>query len=312
MSSHQLPLLPSSSPSIPVHAAFSGAEDILVLIWESACVQVWDLKTRTGSGRGELMDPNKVWEGFIDDSISVSYRRISVASEGVDKITIAALGSRDTGFDVLVLVVVVAGKVESKRDIKLPGRNGNLVEDALYTWQDLSGQLFNGKYRNNMLDFELTLYSLAVDSAGINVTQVSKFPVYCTTTRSITTPNCPGTLFVGLTQRGNLYVSSSSGACRIIATNANSLTIASGYLVYTTMAHEAQFAPIGALWTLLYSDDTKEQTWETEKRRMERGSRIVTAVPSNMCLILQMPRGNLESINPRPLVLEVVRRNIDK
>ena len=30
-----------------------------------------------------------------------------------------------------------------------------------------------------------------------------------------------------------------------------------------------------------------------------------------MSLILQMPRGNLETIYPRPLVLEVVRRNID-
>lgn len=43
---------------------------------------------------------------------------------------------------------------------------------------------------------------------------------------------------------------------------------------------------------------------------MERGSRIVVAVPSAMSLVLQMPRGNLETISPRPFVLEVVRADV--
>lgn len=46
-------------------------------------------------------------------------------------------------------------------------------------------------------------------------------------------------------------------------------------------------------------------------RRIERGSRIVTAVPSDTRLILQMPRGNLETVFPRALVLSEVRRNLD-
>ncbi|KAH6913768.1 pol II transcription elongation factor [Coprinopsis sp. MPI-PUGE-AT-0042] len=52
----------------------------------------------------------------------------------------------------------------------------------------------------------------------------------------------------------------------------------------------------------------------TEKwvdRKLERGSRIVVAVPSNMALVLQMPRGNLETINPRPLVMQVVKQDLD-
>jgi len=49
-----------------------------------------------------------------------------------------------------------------------------------------------------------------------------------------------------------------------------------------------------------------------EKRRVERGSRIVTSVPSAMSVVLQMPRGNLETINPRPLALEVIRSDITK
>lgn len=51
-----------------------------------------------------------------------------------------------------------------------------------------------------------------------------------------------------------------------------------------------------------------EKVWMN--RRVERGSQIVTVVPSAMTLVLQMPRGNLETVNPRPLVLEVVQRDI--
>ena len=47
-------------------------------------------------------------------------------------------------------------------------------------------------------------------------------------------------------------------------------------------------------------------------RRVERGSRIVTVVPMDTRVVLQMPRGNLETICPRALVLSEVRRNLDK
>lgn len=48
------------------------------------------------------------------------------------------------------------------------------------------------------------------------------------------------------------------------------------------------------------------------KRAVERGSKIVTVVPSSTTLVLQMPRGNLEIICPRPLVLRVVRQDLDR
>lgn len=54
--------------------------------------------------------------------------------------------------------------------------------------------------------------------------------------------------------------------------------------------------------------DSAEQVWET--RRVERGALAVVACPSSMSLVLQMPRGNLETIYPRPLVLAVIRRDV--
>jgi elongator complex protein 1 len=54
-------------------------------------------------------------------------------------------------------------------------------------------------------------------------------------------------------------------------------------------------------------------TPETDERcrSIERGGKLVTAVPSNFSLVLQMPRGNLEIIFPRALVLAGVRRYIE-
>ena len=46
-------------------------------------------------------------------------------------------------------------------------------------------------------------------------------------------------------------------------------------------------------------------------RAIERGARIVIVIPSKSALILQMPRGNLETIFPRALVLAGIRCNIE-
>jgi elongator complex protein 1 len=100
----------------------------------------------------------------------------------------------------------------------------------------------------------------------------------------------------------------------LLAANASSFVIGSGFVIFTTTAHEAQFAPLAGLSSILTEpvegeDNTTTLDWE--KRRVERGSRIVTAVPSTMSLVLQMPRGNLETINPRPLVMAVVKKDLD-
>lgn len=47
-------------------------------------------------------------------------------------------------------------------------------------------------------------------------------------------------------------------------------------------------------------------------RPIERGSKIVTIMPSIHAVVLQAPRGNLETISPRALVLASVRQSIAK
>lgn len=151
------------------------------------------------------------------------------------------------------------------------------------------------------------------DSAGV-LTHVARFPEFCLHTYNVGATNneCPN-LFVGLGKAGKVYVSKSDEETLTLAQNANSLAIASGFVIFTTTAHEVIFAPIAALSRAVQLGDAtlKETSADWQVRKVERGSRIVVALPSTMALVLQMPRGNLETINPRPLVMEVVNQDVD-
>ena len=74
------------------------------------------------------------------------------------------------------------------------------------------------------------------------------------------------------------------------------------------------YRPIKSFLLILSPPDlsiTDSKSIDETIRRVERGSRIVVAVPSDTKLILQMPRGNLETIHPRPLVLSAIKKLLD-
>jgi elongator complex protein 1 len=114
-------------------------------------------------------------------------------------------------------------------------------------------------------------------------------------------------LFLALGRRGTLSSATSCSRIRTFAQNVNSFTVSGDLVVYTTLAHEAHFVVASLLATADAGTDVG-----SERRRVERGSRIVTAIPSAMSLVLQMPRGNLETVNPRPMVMATIQADIDE
>jgi hypothetical protein len=48
------------------------------------------------------------------------------------------------------------------------------------------------------------------------------------------------------------------------------------------------------------------------ERQVERGARLVVAVQRLARVVLQMPRGNLEAVQPRSLALHIVQKLLDK
>ncbi|BFU21930.1 IKI3 family, putative [Entamoeba histolytica] len=83
-----------------------------------------------------------------------------------------------------------------------------------------------------------------------------------------------------------------------IGENVNSYLISNDYIFYTTLKHT------------LHAINTKQHSIFI--RSIERGSSIISYVPNDTKLIFQMPRGNLEVIHPRGVILDIITELLKK
>jgi elongator complex protein 1 len=97
---------------------------------------------------------------------------------------------------------------------------------------------------------------------------------------------------------------------RVLANNCTSFLITYDHIIFTTSKHLLKFIHVGAVEQLEVPPDTPEA--DERCRSIERGAKLVTVIPSRSALVLQMPRGNLETIYPRALVLADIRRAINR
>lgn len=136
-------------------------------------------------------------------------------------------------------------------------------------FQDENGKIF--RFDENQKNFQSRMH----------------FPRCCSTFSIL-----PNGKFVGLTENFRLYLNSNE-----LAHHCNSFFVHDrSILVYSTLQHQLVFRS-------LLND---EIVCETSSRRTERGSRIVCTAYADLKLVLQMPRGNLETIYPRPLLLTFI------
>ena len=105
-----------------------------------------------------------------------------------------------------------------------------------------------------------------------------------------------------MTKKGDL-----SADGRPLARSCTSYLLTDKHLLFTTSQHLLKFVDLN---TLEVPADTPER--DERCRTIERGARLVTVVPSTYAVVLQMPRGNLETIYPRALVLAGIRQHIDE
>lgn len=150
MSSFQLLLhAPADAPSpqsrLPIHLSFSPTKDILAALWETGYVELTDLRTRIGPGRGKVMDPVLLWTGIVGAGIS-EHRQIVVLKAGNNINKIAVLGSSQGQYskDVVTVLSIDGVAVESD-NINLPQRNGMLIpSDEDVWWQSPEGEILSG------------------------------------------------------------------------------------------------------------------------------------------------------------------------
>ncbi|EHA55569.1 elongator complex protein 1 [Pyricularia oryzae 70-15] len=112
------------------------------------------------------------------------------------------------------------------------------------------------------------------------------------------------TLAVGMSRGGQLYANT-----RLLAKNCTSFVVTGDHLIFTTTNHFLKLVHLTGVEELEVPADDPEV--DERCRSIERGARLVTAVPSNMNVVLQMPRGNLETIFPRAMVVAGIRKLIN-
>lgn len=122
-------------------------------------------------------------------------------------------------------------------------------------------------------------------------------------------------LFVfGLTNRNRFYINDVK-----IANNINSYFIHSDFLLLTTLQHQLLSCPLKHSYLKKLQNGARfEKSILTEQnencfmnRKIERGAYLVTVVSCDTRTILQLPRGNLEIIQPRALSLKILEKYLN-
>ncbi|RKF59894.1 Elongator complex protein 1 [Golovinomyces cichoracearum] len=130
-----------------------------------------------------------------------------------------------------------------------------------------------------------------------------KFPFYLPWVQLV---SYGGKIFaVGMSSNGSLYANN-----LLIAKNCTSFLTTQVHIIFTTTSHTLKFIHITDIENLDVLPNDNEV--DERCRNIERGARLVTAIPTDLSVVLQMPRGNLETIYPRAMVLAGIRKLIEE
>ncbi|KAG3020555.1 hypothetical protein JG687_00012255 [Phytophthora cactorum] len=149
-------------------------------------------------------------------------------------------------------------------------------------------------------------------------TQVtSKFPAFshmtaldCRSIKEQSEPTGGGILVIGLEgSSARLYVNGELLASACSSFRYSALT---SVLLFTTQGRESQLriAPLSGIQRHSCGQASGSNAVKFESRSIERGALLVATVGQRASVIVQMPRGNLECMSPRLLVLALVVQQI--
>lgn len=139
-----------------------------------------------------------------------------------------------------------------------------------------------------------------LDQAGAGRTAAFQLPALCERLvhLSLGPSHARQSAVIGLTARHELLVNG-----RTLATDCNSFAVHDAFVVCCSVQHVLCLLDRCATPEGLQYRTAKRHAYDHAVRAVERGSRIVALPRQGTGVVLQMPRGNLEAVVPRPLVL---------
>ncbi|KAI8848478.1 IKI3 family-domain-containing protein [Chytridium lagenaria] len=231
---------------------------------------------------------------FVRQMVWSSEERIYLVAsyEGVDDYLLRVDVETESGGVVVPKKVVVPGAdLGVKRLSCLPDEGIVLVETVDGGVNRGEGFFFAMVFIRNG---DVRLNCLLVDDDSVEF--VTLFPEPCTWISGYMFNEEPAV--IGLSDRNRLFFNE-----KLIASDATSFTIHNSYLIFTTLTHVVREVAVSP---------PSSSAFDESFRRVERGAKIVVSVPFDTKLVLQMPRGNLETVHPRALVLSVVRAHLER
>lgn len=116
------------------------------------------------------------------------------------------------------------------------------------------------------------------------------------------------TLFT-LNKRNQLYANEN-----LISAAATSFICHDNFLIYTTVENTARFIEFSddilTNYSAPHAPNPPTGPYDEALRKIENGAKIVACTPQSTSLVLQMPRGNLETITPLAMVLSTIRNSL--
>jgi elongator complex protein 1 len=182
---------------------------------------------------------------------------------------------------------------------------------------DLESSILNVFYENNQvlglqtIDGTILKYEKGLKNEWNLLNDTTKFLQPCSTFALVsvtcTTKHQQKYICIGLTQFYRLYADQVE-----IANNCSSFQIHDEYLIFTDHSNTIKFIKLSKLALSIDNNNNNTSKVQVESfRSVERGARLVNSIRSDTCCILQMPRGNIEAIHPRTLIISKLKKNID-
>lgn len=186
------------------------------------------------------------------------------------------------------------------------------------SWIDLPSKavLVKSLANFNIAVIEMIDGSIFKIGSDLTLVHVSKFPQLChdielanimpTSVHSdFPDYDIDPTVAFGISSGGKLFVNDSH-----ICSGVTSLKVTESHLLFTTVQSQLFFMHLSSTlrnYQLFHSQINQQNIEDERVRLIERGSVLVTAMPSKYAVVLEAQRGNLETIYPRIMVLSRVR-----
>lgn len=143
---------------------------------------------------------------------------------------------------------------------------------------------------------------------SLTLSEIVTFPQLCREFEVVPKEDGSSIAF-GISSNGKLYADETQ-----VAVGVTSIKVTESHLLFTTAQAKLCFIHLNSASDNykydIFNSEFESQLVDERIRQIERGSILVSVIPSTYSVILQAPRGNLETINPRIMVLSGVRQFI--